>query len=131
MWYGLAHSMVIGNTGGVFERFSEGYYLGRLYLAESDSGEPKMCRRQHERVNRELYASGEGVERTDLPLVMKVGRRHVAVAGEDDVPADTLAVPESVLDDADVHHPPDLREVFLAKADRAAQLLSLSAVPAE
>lgn len=123
--------MVIGNTGGLFERFSDGYYLGRLYLEESDSGEPKMCREQHRRVNRDLYASGEGIERTDLPLVMKVGRRHVAVAGEDGVPADTLAVPEGVLEDADVHHPPDLREVFLAKADRAEQLLSLSAVPAE
>jgi hypothetical protein len=115
----------------MFERFSEAYYLGRLYVEESESGEPKMCRDQHERVNRQLYATGEGIERTDLPLVMKVGRRHVAVTGGEGVPADTLAVPEAVLDDADVHNPPDLREVFLAKAERAQQLLSLSAVPAE
>jgi len=98
----------------MFERFSEGYYLGRLYLQASKSGEPKMCRAQHERVNRELYASGGGIERTDLPLVMKVGRRHVAVSGGEDVPADTLAVPEPVLEDADVRNPPDLQEVYLA-----------------
>jgi hypothetical protein len=118
--------MEFGTNGGIFERFSQGYYLGRLYLKASDSGEPKMCRTQHERVNRELYESGEGLERTDLPLVMKVGPRHVAVSGAEDVPADTLAVPESVLADADVRNPPDLQEVFLAKADRAAQLLAMS-----
>jgi hypothetical protein len=123
--------MGYGTAGRTFEHFSKGYYLGRLYLQESESGEPKMSREQHERVNRDIYASGEGVERTDLPLVMKVGRRHVAVSGEDGIPADTLAVPERVLDDADVRNPPDLREVFLAKADRAAQLLSLSSGPAE
>lgn len=123
--------MVFGTMCGPFERFSDGYYLGRLYLQESDSGDPTMCREQHHRVNRALYTDGDGIERTDLPLVMKVGRRHVAVSGEDGVPTDTLAVPGRVLEDADVHNPPDLKEVFLAKADRAAQLLSLSTVPAE
>ena len=118
------------STNRMFERFSEAYYLGRLYLEKSETGEPTMCRDQHERVNRQLYTTGKGVERTDLPLVMKVGRRHVAVTGEEGVPADTLAVPESVLEDADVRHPPDLREVFLAKADRAEQLLSITTGPA-
>jgi len=108
----------------MFERFSGGYYLGRLYVEPTD-GTPVMCRAQHERVNEQLYASDEGLERTDFPLIMKVGRRHIAVDGDESVPADTLRVPAPVLDDADVSNPPDLQEVFLATADTAAQFVSV------
>ena len=110
----------------MFEQFSRGYYLGRLYVEPRDEPAAAMCRAQHERVNEQLYASGEGVERTDLPLVMKLGRRHFAVQGDGGVPADTLAIPEAVVDDLDLRNPPSLREVFLAKADTAAQLLSVT-----
>jgi len=108
----------------MFEQFSRGYYLGRLYVEPRD-GSAAMCRDQHERVNRQLYGD-EGVTRTDLPLVMKLGRRHFPVRGDEAVPADTLAVPAEILDSADVRNPPSLREVFLAKADHAAQLLSVA-----
>jgi hypothetical protein len=77
-------------------------------------------------VNEQLYASGEGVERMDYPLVMKLGSQHFAVHGDEQVPADTLVVPETMLADANVRNPPSLEEVFLAKADHAAQLLSIS-----
>ncbi|MBV0900510.1 DUF5802 family protein [Haloarcula salina] len=110
----------------MFEQFSSGYYLGRLYIEPRDDAAAAMCREQHERVNEQLYASGDGVERTDYPLVMKLGSRHFAVHGDEQVPADTLALPETVLEDANVRNPPSLEEVFLAKADHAAQLLSIS-----
>lgn len=103
----------------MFEQFSRGYYLGRLYVEPGDSEIPKMCDRQYDQVTGKLYDR-------PVPLVMKLGRHHFAVEGETSVPADTLAVPESLLDDADVDNPPTLTEVFLAKADRAAQLLSLA-----
>jgi len=109
----------------MFEQFSRGYYLGRLYVEPSADDAAKMCSTQHERVNRQLYAEGEGIERTDLPLVMKLGANHFPVHGDDAVPADTLAVPESLVEER-VRNPPTLREVFLAKADRAAQLLELT-----
>jgi len=108
----------------MFEQFSRGYYLGRLYIEPRDGG-AAMCRDQHERVNQQLYGD-EGVTRTDLPLVMKLGRRHFPVHGDSEVPADTLAVPEEVLESADIRNPPSLNEVFLAKADHAAQLLSVA-----
>ncbi|MFB6184000.1 MAG: DUF5802 family protein [Haloarculaceae archaeon] len=110
----------------MFERFSSEYYVGRLYVEPRDVETAAMCRAQHERVNRQLYASGEGVERLDLPLVMKLGPQHIAVHGAEDVPQDTLAVPESTLENADVRNPPTLKEVLLAEADRARELLSLS-----
>ena len=103
----------------MFEEFSRGYYLGRLYVKPGDNKTPKMCDRQHDQVTGQLYDR-------PVPPVMKVGRQHFAVEGEASVPADTLAVPESILDSADVDNPPTLTEVFLAKADRAAQLLSLA-----
>ncbi|PSQ58384.1 MAG: hypothetical protein BRD23_07080 [Halobacteriales archaeon SW_9_67_25] len=109
----------------MFEEFSRGYYLGRLYVEPGEVDAAKMCRVQHERVNRQLYADSEGVERPDRPLVMKLGTNHFAVHGDEEVPADTLAIPDEFLDDT-VRNPPALREVFLAKADRASQLLSMA-----
>jgi len=114
----------------MFEEFSTGYYLGRLYVEPSE-GSAAMCRAQHERVNEQLYATGEGVERLDRPLVMKLENRHFPVHGDERVPEDTLAVPPSLLADTRVRNPPTLREILLAKADRAAQLLGLVDVPGE
>jgi hypothetical protein len=107
----------------MFEEFSSGYYLGRLYVEPYDGEQPAMRRDEHERINEQLYNTGEGIERLDSPLVMKVDRHHVAVQGEDGIPEGTLALPESLLDDTEVRNPPTLKEVLLAKADRAAQLL--------
>lgn len=110
----------------MFEEFSAGYYLGRLYVQPTDGADAVIDRGQHEHVNRELYTSGEGVERLDAPLVMKVHERHVAVHGEDGVPQDTLMLPQSILADTRVDNPPALIAVMLAKADRARQLLGLT-----
>jgi len=111
----------------MFEPFSRGYYIGRLYVEPSPDDHTTMCRRQHEQLNEQLYATGEGVERLDRPLVMKVGDRHLPVHGEDGVPADTLSVPETSLEQSSVRNPPTLREVLLAKGDRASQLLAYAA----
>jgi hypothetical protein len=110
----------------MFEPFSRGYYLGRLTVAPHGGERALMQRDQHERVNAQLYTTGEGVERTDFPLVMKVDTSHLSVLGEPGVPEDTLAVPESLLSELGVRNPPTLRTVLLATADRAAQLLRLS-----
>ena len=107
----------------MFEAFSDGYYLGRLYVEPHDVERAAMHRGQHEQVNEHVYATGEGVARTDAPLVMKLEGCHFPVHGAADVPADTLALPEGLLDAANVSDPPALREVLLAKADRARQLL--------
>lgn len=112
----------------MFEVFSDGYYLGRLYVEPHDGGRTAMQRSQHERVNEQLYTSGEGVERTDVPLVMKLETAHLRVHGSDDVPADTLAVPRDLLDRTNVDNPPALREVLLAKADHAERLVKSGAV---
>ena len=109
----------------MFEQFSSGYYLGRLYVEPSSDDAVKMCREQHERVNEQLYGGTEGITRLDRPLVMKLGSTHFAVGGDDGVPADTLAVPEPFLDTRVVPNPPSWSEVLLAKADHAARLLEL------
>lgn len=114
----------------MFEQFSRGYYLGRLYVEPSVDEAATMCQTQHEQLNRQLYAKKAGVERLDWPLVMKVGTRHLPVHGSEAVPADTLAVPESVAEDAGVRDLPDLKEVLLAKSERARQLLDMHGGPA-
>lgn len=109
----------------MFEPFSGGYYVGRLYVEPHDGERALLQRDHHERVNRQLYATGRGVERVDHPLVMKLDGHHFAVHGDPGVPDATLVVPSAVVEDDDVEPMPALREVLLAKADRAAQLLEL------
>ncbi|PSP36643.1 hypothetical protein BRC63_08130 [Halobacteriales archaeon QH_10_70_21] len=103
----------------MFERFSSGYYLGRLYVEPHERERAVMHREQHERVSEQLYDDADDLD----PLVMKIGSTHVPVHGADGVPGRTVALPESVLPATGVENPPTLSEVLLAKADRAAQLL--------
>jgi hypothetical protein len=110
----------------MFERFSGGYYLGRLYVEPYGGERAVMQRGQHERVNEQLYVSDEGIERLDTPLVMKFGTRHFPVHGDGSIPADTLALPTSMVEGCRLDSPPELREVLLATADRAGQLLSVA-----
>ncbi|WP_232686340.1 DUF5802 family protein [Halobacterium zhouii] len=112
----------------MFEAFSSGYYLGRLYVQPA-SDERAVINSEHlERVNEQLYADGDALARVDHPLVMKLGGAHFPVHGETDVPERTLAVPEPVLDAGDVENPPTLTEVLLAKADHARRLVNIGAV---
>jgi len=105
----------------MFEPFSRGYYLGRLYVEPSAEERATMHARTHERVGEEVYGGESDV------LVMKLDGYHLAVEGEEGVPEGTLAVPREVLEDTSVRNPPSLQEVLLAKADRAAQLLEMGA----
>lgn len=107
----------------MFEEFSAGYYLGRLYVEPHDGEHAVMDREQYEEANEQVYATGDGVERLDHPLVMKMDESHFPVLGTDDVPTDTVAVPDTVLDATRIDNPPTVKEVLVAKADRARQLL--------
>ncbi|MFP4530861.1 MAG: DUF5802 family protein [Halodesulfurarchaeum sp.] len=112
----------------MFAPFSSGYYLGRLYVAPSEGDEAVLHETQHESANRELYATGDGIERLDRPLVMKLEHSHFAVHPDASVPEGALAVPESILESANVENPPELREVLLAKAGHAERLFEFGAV---
>lgn len=107
----------------MFEEFSQGYYLGRLYVEPHDGDRAVMQTQQHERVNEQVYATGEGIERLDAPLVMKLDDHHFSVHGLDGVPEDTLAIPSELFEHTRVRNPPALKEVLLAKAEQAGQLL--------
>lgn len=107
----------------MFEEFSAGYYVGQLYVEPYDGEHAVLEHDQHEEANEQVYASDEGIERTDHPLVMKVDERHFPVLGADDVPTDTLALPDDVLEATRIDNPPTVTEVLVAKAERAAQLL--------
>jgi len=107
----------------MFEEFSAGYYVGRLYIEPYDRDHAAMDRDQHEVANEQVYATDEPIERLDHPLVMKVDETHVPVFAADDVSTDILGLPETVLDSTGVDQPPTLTEVLVAKAERAVQLL--------
>jgi len=124
----------------MFEPFSSGYYLGRLYVEPHGGDRPAMHREQHEHVSEQLYA-GAGTDGAneeparqperpeqpqrggDQPLVMKIGGTHVPVHGAEGVPERTVALPEDWLEATRLRNPPTLTEVLLAKRERAEQLL--------
>lgn len=107
----------------MFEEFSGGYYLGQVYIEPHDGDRAVMHRAEHERVNEQVYATGEGVERLDNPLVMKIDENHFAVHGDDAVPWNTVALPAEFLERTRIMDPPALKDVLLAKAEKAAMLL--------
>ncbi|MFC6764319.1 DUF5802 family protein [Natrinema soli] len=107
----------------MFKEFSAGYYIGQLYVEPYDGNHVVMDCDQHVEANKQVYATDKGLERLDHPLVMKVDQQHVPVFADDDVPTDTLNLPDKVLEATQVDQPPTLKSVFIAKAERAAQLL--------
>ncbi len=106
----------------MFNQFSSGYYIGNVYVQPGEGDRGAIHKTAHERLNEQLYADGEGLNRLDAPLVMKLDRAHFPVVGAEDIPADTLTLPPGYTDD----RLPTRREVFLAKGDRAADLLRYS-----
>ncbi len=109
-------------TDSMFEQFSGGYYLGKLYVEPHDRTQAVIHQDDHQTVNEQLYTEGEGVERLDAPLVMKVGATHFPVLGDESVPSGTLAVPAELLGESRASQ----REVLLAKRERAMELLRYS-----
>jgi hypothetical protein len=107
----------------MLEEFSSGYYVGQLNIELSDGEHAVMEREQHEEANEQIYTTGEGVERVNHPLVMKVDESHFPVFSADDIPTDTLALPDEVLEATRIDNPPTVKEVLVAKAERASQLL--------
>lgn len=107
----------------MFEKFSAGYYIGQLCIEPYDGDHAVMDSDQHKAANEQVYDTGGPIERRDHPLVVKIEQCHVPVFGADDLSADTLGLPKSVLASTRIRNPPTVKEVFVAKAERAAQLL--------
>jgi len=104
--------------GLMFEDFSSGYYLGRMYVEPHDSDRPVMQDDEFEKVRRNVYTE-------EKPLVVKVENRHLVVGGDGGVPSGTLAIPAKVAESLRLRNPPSLRDVLLAKEEHAARILSL------
>lgn len=107
------------------DEFSAGYYVAELFIELSDYEYAVLDHDQYQKFNKQIYTTGEGVERVDLPLVMKVDKNHFPVFSTNNVPKDTLAVPDGILEATRIDNLPTAKEVLIAKAERASQLLEL------
>lgn len=107
----------------MFEEFSAGYYVGRLDIKSYDGSHAVLNRDQHAAANEQICTTGTGLKRLDNPLVMKVENTHVPVFAADDVPQDTLGLPNSILTATQIDNPSTEKAVLMAKAERAADLL--------
>lgn len=105
----------------MFEDFSSGYYLGRMYVEPYDAECPVMQNDEFETVSRGVYDD-------EKPLVVKIGNRHLVVDGDGGVPSGTLGVPEEVADGLGLRNPPSVKDVLLAKEGHATRILSLRGV---
>ncbi|MDY7081419.1 MAG: DUF5802 family protein [Halobacteria archaeon] len=101
----------------MFEDFSSGYYLGRLYVEPHRVEHAVMHDAEYEKVSDRIGSS------EDEPLVMKVDRKHLCVQGDDNIPSGTLVIPEGIMNEMPIRNPPELKEVFLAKPEQASKLL--------
>lgn len=105
----------------MFEDFSSGYYLGRMYVEPHDAERPVMQDDEFETVSRGVYDE-------EKPLVMKIGNRHLVVDGDGGVPSGTLGVPEEVAECLRLRNPPSVKDILLAKEGHATRILSLRGV---
>lgn len=105
------------------EAFSAGYYLLRLYVEPHEGGGAVMNSTAHSDLVEAVYP--DRGEDDPQPLVVKLDESHLPVLPAESVPSGTLAVPESTMVETRITSPPALREVMLAKADRASQLIGL------
>ncbi|MFB6282759.1 MAG: DUF5802 family protein [Halobacteria archaeon] len=113
----------------MFEDFSRGYYLGRIFVEPTDGEKPALQEEQYRKIKKALYQdSGETSIRsgTDKPLVFKINNSHLKVEGDHEIPSKTLGIPRKVLDGIRIDNPPTLKEVLLAKPKHASNILSLS-----
>ncbi len=117
----MAMDCVLVST--MFQEFSEGYYLGQLYVEPHDGEKALLHEEYHERANEHVFVGRDGVERLDYPLVMKLDTAHFPVHAGTDVPSATLAVPDAVLEHARIEDPPALKQVLLAKQGWATRLV--------
>lgn len=110
----------------MFAAFSRGYYVGRMQVEPHGGDDALMQRRAVEAVNEQLYATGNGVERTDYPLVMKLWQRHFPVHADTGVPEHTLLIPDRFIHDPVAEPLPSIREVLLAKPPVVRRLMQWS-----
>lgn len=105
----------------MFEAFSAGYYVGQVYVQPYNGDRPVLQTDQHEQVGEQVYD-----EDTDarLPLVVKLGTRHLRVHRDAAVPTDTLALPADAARELDLHTP-EPENVLVARGDHARRLLDM------
>ena len=108
----------------MFDDFSSGYYLGRIYVEPTQEEKPVLHEQQYRKIKQTLYRN-TGKTRKEKPLVFKVNNSHIKVEGGQ-IPSKTLGIPKKIIDDIDVENPPTLKEVLLAKPGHADNLLNLS-----
>lgn len=108
----------------MFEAYSAGYYLGHFFVEPHRADYALMELDRHQDANTQVYAADEGINRLDNPLVVKLDNQHLPVLGAPGIPHDTLAVPEVVLETSQIDDPPTLKDILIAKAEWASQLLA-------
>ena len=95
--------------------FSSAYLAGRTFVEPADRPVSAVDPVTFADTTATVY----GTDADGLPLVVRVGRRHLPVIGADDVPTGTMCVPTALLADATATE----RTVLIARDTAARRLL--------
>lgn len=113
-----------GIVSHMVEPLSGAYFMDDFPVTVHGGHTSYLDEERHSELNEEVYLEAPDDDATlvleETPLVMKLGTHHLLVHPHEEVPQDTLAVPERAADALDATattHP-----VWIAKKDRAKQL---------
>jgi hypothetical protein len=99
----------------MLESFSKGYYRAKMEVQPFDDG-PAIERGLYQLIDRRIY------DTTTAPITMRLGLDagpRFTPSTENAMPKDVIGVPESVLDEADIHPSDDNVNVFVLKPKAA------------
>jgi hypothetical protein len=99
----------------MIESFSHGYYRAKMEVQPFDDG-PAIERGLYQLIDRRIY------DTTTAPITMRLGLDagpRFTPTTENAMPKNVIGVPQSVLDEADIHPSDDNVNVFVLKPEAA------------
>lgn len=113
--------MLYCNITHMFSEFSNGYYFSPYWIVE-DNNSGKINLTEYEKIKQKIY-------NTDIPILMKIGKTHFEVKGDENVPTNTIQLSSDILLETNTNRIPEQYPILLAKPKFAKQLLNLKRKP--
>ena len=107
----------------MLEEYSAAYYITRVSVEPGEHERALLEEQLHRRLVETVYTTGFGIDRLDVPVLVKLAGHYLPVFASDAVPLGTLAIRPDVLEETPIESPPTVTEILVTKAERACQLL--------
>lgn len=92
------------------EEFSTGYYVAEMYV-ESGGDVPRVNDEDYRELQYEVHEAGSG----EQDIVFQLDEQLFVVEPSRDIPTDVVALPEGIIENTFIKHPPALRQLRVPK----------------